>query len=461
MVSFRELLFLLFFLTLWVYGGQVHAGTSWTFTNGKWHYYEPGVSAGWAFDAAADAAKATRPITYPDGFTGTPIAGRSMAPISGIVSGLSRAAALGLAIDLTAMGVKWLFDCSGGQLGDCPLKPIPANANPATIPAVLKGRANLVYAGTQIDVSCPTSASCDVKPQLAAFLSADPTNQADCRYYVSSASVMMPLSGTIGYAITRSMCDHATYTAYLTYVSGGASQPTCPTGFTLQSGQCTWTGGSAAQASALGDMKSAIRANIPAIMDALVVAAQSNPAIWDSIGLSTDFAATGGGAMPTSITGPGGQNVPLTTIPGATPSLEFTPPTAAPVPVPDPTPVTPPASTTQPTTPPADNPADVYNTKYPVFNTWWTPVYVNGVKGVWDKYSASLSQAPLVAGLKSLAPSFTGTATCPSFSLPDLDMVVYKIKLGKFDIACWIWDAIGAILLISAGFACRGIIFGG
>lgn len=101
-------------------------------------------------------------------------------------------------------------------------------------------------------------------------------------------------------------------------------------------------------------------------------------------------------------------------------------------------------------TPLPDTP-ELYKKKYP-----------DGLKGVWDKAKSDLDNSKLVGLSHSLAPNIADGGTCPTWELnlnflPQSQMGVYRFG-EEF---CFIWPIMRVILLVSALFMARKIIFGG
>ncbi|MBA4710474.1 hypothetical protein [Aquitalea aquatica] len=91
---------------------------------------------------------------------------------------------------------------------------------------------------------------------------------------------------------------------------------------------------------------------------------------------------------------------------------------------------------------------DLYIQKYP-----------DGLKGVWLSKQDSFKQTAFVKSLQTLVPSISG-GTCPSFSI---DTNNHWVNTGSMQIPtpCWIYDFVRAVLMLTAVFVSRAIIFGG
>lgn len=90
----------------------------------------------------------------------------------------------------------------------------------------------------------------------------------------------------------------------------------------------------------------------------------------------------------------------------------------------------------------------------------YTPVYPDGLSGVWQAKKAELTATPLMGTVSSLMPAGFGGGTCPHWQLP-LDIGPWSY--GSYDVAppCWLWDVAKAIVIISALMLARSLIFGG
>lgn len=88
--------------------------------------------------------------------------------------------------------------------------------------------------------------------------------------------------------------------------------------------------------------------------------------------------------------------------------------------------------------------------------SWYTSKYPGGLHGVWDSRKAALFETPLGAALANMVVP-VGAGSEPSWTF-----TLWGIA-GTYTLAMpsWLWGVVRAILLLSAAFACRRIIFGG
>lgn len=85
--------------------------------------------------------------------------------------------------------------------------------------------------------------------------------------------------------------------------------------------------------------------------------------------------------------------------------------------------------------------------------------YPDGLEGVWDSASAQVSSSAFLQFLGSFVPSFSGT--CPSWSLDFNIFAGASFGSMAFMSLCYIFDFIKIVLLVTATFAARWIMFGG
>lgn len=87
---------------------------------------------------------------------------------------------------------------------------------------------------------------------------------------------------------------------------------------------------------------------------------------------------------------------------------------------------------------------------------WYTSKYPGGLHAVWDTRKAALFATPLGGAIANMAVP-VGAGAEPSWTF-----TLWRIN-GTYTLALpsWIWTVMKSILLLSAAFACRRIIFGG
>jgi hypothetical protein len=88
--------------------------------------------------------------------------------------------------------------------------------------------------------------------------------------------------------------------------------------------------------------------------------------------------------------------------------------------------------------------------------SWYTSKYSGGLHGVWDARKTALFATPLGSAIANMAvPVGSGSEPTWTFTLWHV-AGIYTLALPS-----WLWAVVKAILLLSAAFACRRIIFGG
>ena len=90
----------------------------------------------------------------------------------------------------------------------------------------------------------------------------------------------------------------------------------------------------------------------------------------------------------------------------------------------------------------------------------YTPKYPDGMVGVWRDRKAELTSSSLVQLKDRLLPSIGGGGACPAWMLP---VNTGWVDFGTYNVAppCWIWDFGRVIIILSAMFLARALIFGG
>lgn len=117
------------------------------------------------------------------------------------------------------------------------------------------------------------------------------------------------------------------------------------------------------------------------------------------------------------------------------------------------------SSSTQPGSGTAISDGTFTDTPFPDVGPFYTQKYKDGFKGVWDKNKQSLMQSDFIQFLEGFVPSFSGT--CPTFGLSFAIMAHANYGYVPFWSMCWIFDIIKTIMLVTAMFTCRALIFGG
>ena len=92
-------------------------------------------------------------------------------------------------------------------------------------------------------------------------------------------------------------------------------------------------------------------------------------------------------------------------------------------------------------------------------SSWYESKYENGVQGVWDDYRQRLNDTSFFQFLNQFSLSPSGTQ-------PDWNMCFNLGALGNYgceriEVPAFIWNFVRLCILVTAGFTCRRIIFGG
>lgn len=93
-------------------------------------------------------------------------------------------------------------------------------------------------------------------------------------------------------------------------------------------------------------------------------------------------------------------------------------------------------------------------------DTFYESEYEDGLQGIWDNAMAALEETDLGELIEGLTPDFP-TGECPAWSM-DFG-IGHMIDMGVigFEDICWLWLAIKIIMIITALFTARALIFGG
>ena len=111
---------------------------------------------------------------------------------------------------------------------------------------------------------------------------------------------------------------------------------------------------------------------------------------------------------------------------------------------------------------PEQEPEEQYtfeDTDLPEVEPFYEPQYPDGLSGVWDSFSADVQSTAFMEFLGSFVPQFAGS--CPSFNI-NLTIASWA-SYGSMDFPslCYIFDFIKIIMLATAVFTARALIFGG
>jgi len=96
---------------------------------------------------------------------------------------------------------------------------------------------------------------------------------------------------------------------------------------------------------------------------------------------------------------------------------------------------------------------------FPEVEPFYEQKYPDGFRGVWDARKAEFEDSAFMEFLGSFVPSFSGS--CPAWSINVNIASWAQLGIHHFQSLCWVFDFIKVVLLVSAAFLCRALIFGG
>lgn len=85
--------------------------------------------------------------------------------------------------------------------------------------------------------------------------------------------------------------------------------------------------------------------------------------------------------------------------------------------------------------------------------------YKDGLKGVWDSKKEQLMDSQFIKSIKSLAPNGMSTGTCPRWTL-GFDMGFANYGNQELPFPCWLVPFLKAVVMLTAAFTSRKIIWG-
>lgn len=99
------------------------------------------------------------------------------------------------------------------------------------------------------------------------------------------------------------------------------------------------------------------------------------------------------------------------------------------------------------------------DTDLPEVEPFYEQKYPDGFQGVWTSAQADFENSEFVSFMNSFVPNFSGT--CPAWSMNFAIGALANFGTIPFQSLCYIFDFIKIIMLVTAVFTCRAIIFGG
>ncbi|QYW05737.1 hypothetical protein [Phage silverpheasant213] len=99
------------------------------------------------------------------------------------------------------------------------------------------------------------------------------------------------------------------------------------------------------------------------------------------------------------------------------------------------------------------------DTPFPEVEPFYQQKYPDGLQGAWNARKAEFEDSAFMDFLSSFIPSFSGS--CPGWSM-NINIASWaSFGIHEFQSLCWVFDFIKVVLLVSAAFLCRALIFGG
>lgn len=116
-------------------------------------------------------------------------------------------------------------------------------------------------------------------------------------------------------------------------------------------------------------------------------------------------------------------------------------------------------TTTEKDEPPEENATDTPLTGIPEL---YKQKYPDGFSGVWNSFKTQFNQTPFVNLIHQLTPNIPSGGSCPAWTIdlswtPGGSMGVYRLG----DDYCFIWPILKIIIIITALFTARRLVFGG
>ncbi|RJG00961.1 hypothetical protein D3878_04635 [Noviherbaspirillum sedimenti] len=110
--------------------------------------------------------------------------------------------------------------------------------------------------------------------------------------------------------------------------------------------------------------------------------------------------------------------------------------------------------------PEQDDPEDnsFTDSQMPAVPELYTQKYPEGIAGVWNAKKPNISGTQFWQGVTQMFPTF-GAGSCPSWSMGFNILPGANFGSIGFNVPCWIFQAIGLIILTTAAFTARKIIF--
>lgn len=101
---------------------------------------------------------------------------------------------------------------------------------------------------------------------------------------------------------------------------------------------------------------------------------------------------------------------------------------------------------------------DFNDSDFPEVEPFYEQKYPDGLEGVWQSRKAEIDASAFISFLQSFVPNFSGS--CPAYGL-GFDLGYINFGQHGFDVACYVFEFIGIIFMVTALFTSRALIFGG
>lgn len=114
------------------------------------------------------------------------------------------------------------------------------------------------------------------------------------------------------------------------------------------------------------------------------------------------------------------------------------------------------------TPPEEETPEETYSfddSPFPTVEPFYEVKYPDGLQGVWDSVKSQIDNSQFIEFLNAFVPSFSGS--CPAFQLSFNIMAMANYGTISFQSLCYIFDFIKVIILVTAVFTFRALVFGG
>lgn len=112
--------------------------------------------------------------------------------------------------------------------------------------------------------------------------------------------------------------------------------------------------------------------------------------------------------------------------------------------------------------PEEETPEETYtfdDAEFPTVEPFYEVKYPDGLQGVWQSISAQIDQSAFIEFLKGFVPSFSGS--CPAFGLSFNISSWANYGAMQFSSVCYALDFVKIIILVTAIFTFRKVVFGG